>query len=549
MRGFGMGEDILNKWSIENKQLIEKNQSYDVADIETQIKENAPAPKQRKAAQSPIGKAANTNTKKGIETRKKQQEAKPAPAPGHKSKPFGSVKKPNEDKPNFNISQEKIEQDTPEHKRTAPNENPPTQQKPITQSTKPFQMGGSKAKPVFGKPAMPSGNPTNLNNASVNESNKSAVQENAKEDVKEQPKQEPLSFTEKYGLAKKPDQNPIQPIGRNAGHSNVTRNISGMNDKPSIGGVPANNVSGDYIPTMGGGMSTKPRRVGRPSQESSSVIPTIGNGAYNPSQIDKIPMMGDNNSQIGTLPRRTGQPEPNSQIGRIPTGGYKNDQVDSIPTLNNQNDSNQIGRNQMMMGSNNDQVDSIPTLNNQNAGSRRILTNVQKDPFDNIPTFNSRQANNDSIDNIPTIGDQGISDRRRLNEPSNDSQGYMPTPAQPEPELAGGRKRVSDPFANVTREHTKPTSFNNNNFSRISNNSISNNQDSMFGSNRNDIPKKEDKVQTKKTDFWADMLDGDKSKPAAAPRKIDPPMPSKPMPSNKPTFQDVASLDDEFILD
>lgn len=28
MRGFGMGEDILNKWSEENKELIRKNESY-----------------------------------------------------------------------------------------------------------------------------------------------------------------------------------------------------------------------------------------------------------------------------------------------------------------------------------------------------------------------------------------------------------------------------------------------------------------------------------------------------------------------------------------
>lgn len=28
MRGFGMGEDILNKWSEENKELIRKNEAY-----------------------------------------------------------------------------------------------------------------------------------------------------------------------------------------------------------------------------------------------------------------------------------------------------------------------------------------------------------------------------------------------------------------------------------------------------------------------------------------------------------------------------------------
>lgn len=28
MRGFGMGEDILNKWSQENKELIDNNQMY-----------------------------------------------------------------------------------------------------------------------------------------------------------------------------------------------------------------------------------------------------------------------------------------------------------------------------------------------------------------------------------------------------------------------------------------------------------------------------------------------------------------------------------------
>lgn len=511
-----------------------------MAEIETQIKDNAPAPKPKRTTQSPPRKVtnSNTNSKKVNEVQIKPQESKPSP--NRKPKPFGSVRNPTENLPSNNITRDEIEEEIPKAKETAPKEIPPVQPKPITQSTKPFQMG-AKAKPVFGKPTNPFGNASNANIASVNDSKISAVQE----DAKEQPKQEPLSFTEKYGLAKKPDPSPIQPINQNAGQSNIAGNAPWMKSKPPTIDPPAN-TTGDYIPTMGGGISTKPRRVGRPSQESNA-IPTIRSGMNSESQIDKIPMMNDSNSQIGTLPRRITQPETNSQIGRMPISNARNDQVDSIPTLGNQNDNNQIGRIPMMGSSKNDQVDSIPTLGNQNSGSRRISGSRRNDQVDNIPIINSKPYNNDIIDNIPTIGDQGISGRRRIVASNDEGQGYMPSSIPPE--LPGGRKRVNDPFANVAKEPVKPVAFGNNNLSRISNNTGTNNQDSMFQSNRNAVPKREEKAQPKNNDFWSDILNEDKPKPADEPTKFEPPKPVNPITTNKPTFQDVASLDDEFVLD
>lgn len=523
----------------------------DVAEIETQIKENAPVPKS-KAAQSPPRKVANTNAniKKVNPVKQKPQESIPIPAPSRKSKPFGSVKEPIENLPSNNITRDEIEEDVPETINTVAKETPPVQSKPITQSTKPFQMG-AKAKPVFGKPANPFGNASNANIASVNDSKISAVQE----DVKDHPKQEPLSFTEKYGLAKKPDPTPIQPVNQNAeklvllnqnvGQSNIAGNAPWMKNKPAISDPPAN-TTGEYIPTMGGGISTKPRRVGRPSQESNA-IPTLRSGVNNESQIDKIPVMGDSNSQIGTLPRRIGQPDTNSQNGRIPIGGARNDQVNSIPIFGNQNDNSQIGRIPMMGSTRNDQVDSIPTIGNQNSGSRRIASIGRNDQFDSIPTLNSKPYNNDPIDNIPTIGDQGVSGRRRVVAANDEGQGYMPSSIPPE--LPGGRKRVNDPFANVAKEPVKPAAFGNNNLSRISNNSGTNNQDSMFQSNKNVLPKREEKVQPKNNDFWSDILNEDKPKPVVEQKRMEPPKPANPITSSKPTFQDVASLDDEFVLD
>lgn len=508
-------------------------------EVENKIKDSIPQ-KAKKVAQNTAPKKSERVNRSPAQQRK-EEKTKPAPpgiskpiAPSaSKPKPFEAIKKPIEDiKSNLNNSKQEIADEVPysfDHNKNQEEEDAP---KPAAKFTKPFGGMNNKTKPAFGKMTKPFGNATNASNAgnSVNESRFGIKQEEPKP---EPPKQEPVSFTEKYGLAKKeepkPEPTPIQPQAIN---SSVAR---GGNRAPWERGRPGltdttNNATGDYIPTVGGGASSMPRRVGQRPEQNISSIPTIGEEKKTESVIDRIPVIGDTKSSV-------------NQINSIPRmgGARANDQIDSIPVL----------------GSN----------NNSRAGQ------VNK-----IPTIGESRRNDSQIDSIPTIGDRNAGNSRVRATLNNDNAGYVPSGiAQPKPDedLAGGRRRVADPFSkfdNVdplkSNNTNKPFPFGSDNVSRISNNS-NNAGGSLFQSNKNDLfsnntnrvsnqPGFMDRVkqtandakeEPKKTDFWGGILNEDKAQPVS--RK---PVETKPAPkpaarNNVNTFNDVADLEDEFILD
>jgi hypothetical protein len=114
------------------------------------------------------------------------------------------------------------------------------------------------------------------------------------------------------------------------------------------------------------------------------------------------------------------------------------------------------------------------------------------------------------------------------------------------------------------KEKPKPLPFgNNNNLSRISNNSSTIKADSILQSNKNDALnnnpisskpqpgfmdrlKDQKKDQQQKNDFWSDFLNEEKSK--ETPKAPAPKPPVNPAGGNKGTFHDVADLEEEFIL-
>ncbi|CAI2379423.1 unnamed protein product [Moneuplotes crassus] len=546
MRGFGMGEDILNRWAEENKQLIE------TASPKRRLKEDkAPAPKK---------------VEKPIVANKPSISNKPTIA--EKNKPFGMMKKNDvTSRASVNQSQDNIEEDVPEMIEEKVEEK---KEKPQAKPTKPFGNMGSKATKPFGKPfSKPFGNATNTGN----NANSSVADNASNAGNQDPPKQAPLSFTEKYGLANKeePKADPIPTLNQDNSQSKMN-NAPWMRNKPTLGEnnnaesaggyIPSmggnqntanNNSTGDYIPTIGSG----PRRVGRPPQNQSA-IPTMGEEKKNDTNIDRIPTLNDqpnNGSQIGTMPRRIGQPSGSSQIGSLPRrvgpASTNDSQIGTVPRRGQEDSKNDINKIPMIGSSNRDPIDNIPMMGGSN-----------NDPIDNIPTLNS--GSNDPINNIPTIGESNNNSRRRPME-SNDTGGYIPSGMSNQAEekpLPGGRRRVADPFSKASNDppnsSNKPFPFGENNISRISNNSGTNNN-SLFQSNRNEKKPgnfvdnfsggNDKKEPPKKNDFWGGILGGDK--PPAPTKKPNAP---KPVPSgiqsnNRAAFQDVASLDDEFMLD
>ena len=454
----------------------------------------------------------------------------PKPSIGNKNKPFGMKKKPLENtQPIHNISQDEIEDEVMNEKQEEVKAKPPA---------KPFGNMGAKNKPTFGKFGKPFGNISNSGN-SVNNSvieNKSNVSQNLPEP--EAPKEKPVSFTEKYGLSNKDDSKVSAPIPTQPLNKNKANNAPWLKNKPTIGGNANNNSTGDYIPSIGGntnnnnnttgeyiptmgGRANMPRRVGRP-QQNTNVIPTLGEERKTEKEIDNIPMMNDqasNSSQIGSMPRRVGR---------------------------NSNEGSLAGAQPMKVG--------------------RI--NNDRNNMENIPMIGS--TNNDLVDNIPTIGDKKPNEGRKERETDN-SGGYIPSGLKNKQEkpLPGGRKRAIDPFSKIDNydpiknlsNRPKPTPFGGNNISRISDNSGTNNE-SLFQSNRKaDVQKSEnfmDKFKggnqkkdppKQQNDFWGGILEEDKKSPP--PQKVEPVKPA-PIPQNNNKvsgFQDVASLDEEFILD
>jgi hypothetical protein len=168
----------------------------------------------------------------------------------------------------------------------------------------------------------------------------------------------------------------------------------------------------------------------------------------------------------------------------------------------------------------------------------------------------------------------------------NNDSGYVPSGMASEKDTTGGaKKKVGDPFAKFdnydpTKKATGNTSgggvvpFNNNNISHISNHSNNtNNADSLFNSGRKnptsmmnnnrtneEKPKNDyqpsfgnrlqEKSKEKKEDFWSDFLNEDKPKETKPQPVVKKPevQEYKPTP-NKMTFEDVADLEDELILD
>eukprot|EP00343_Euplotes_focardii_P000028 CAMPEP_0205801386 /NCGR_PEP_ID=MMETSP0205-20121125/3358_1 /ASSEMBLY_ACC=CAM_ASM_000278 /TAXON_ID=36767 /ORGANISM="Euplotes focardii, Strain TN1" /LENGTH=242 /DNA_ID=CAMNT_0053066049 /DNA_START=20 /DNA_END=744 /DNA_ORIENTATION=- len=235
-----------------------------------------------------------------------------------------------------------------------------------------------------------------------------------------------------------------------------------------------------------------------------------------------------NNSQIGTLPRKFGQPSEGSQIGNLPRRVG--------PSSTNESQIGNISRREAPSVIGNNSIDKIP-----------MMGSTDRDPIDNIPTLNNDSQ--DQVNSIPTIGDRNINDsRRRPTDTNNGMGGYMPsgiTETKPQ-ESTGGRKRAVDPFAkydgyepskNTINNKPKPTGFGNN-ISGISHNSGG---DSLFNSNKNNDKgfmskvrqSNEKKEAPKQNDFWGGILDNDKSKKDIP--KAQPPKPvSKPVMNNNP---------------
>lgn len=324
MRGFGMGEDILNKWSEENKELISTNQVYNVDDIEDKIKESLPPPKPKKKSVSPAKKTVRTN--KAPMPQKKIIETKPS----LKNKPFGIIKKPTDNtQPIKNISQDNIKEEVPEvieEKQEEIKSKAPM---------KPFDNMNTKNKATFGKFGKPFGNAVN-SGQSVNSSViEDKLKDNQNQKEPEKLKDNPVSFTEKYGLSNKDisqveEPSSIQPLNQNSGQRKMN-NAPWMKNKPALEGNANNNSSatGGYIPTMGGG-SNGPRRVGQNTTEGN---------------------------EIGTLPKKVGMNSGRSNMDNIPMiGSSNNDPIDNIP---------------MMGSSNRDPVDNIPTMGDKNINEVR----------------------------------------------------------------------------------------------------------------------------------------------------------------------------------
>ena len=400
----------------------------------------------------------------------------------------------------------------------------------------------NKSKPMFGKPNKPFGNTNNTNNSIGDIEYKPTQDISKSQPVKPEPpkqdppKNEPLSFTEKYGLAKtedpKPAINPIQPQAQNAGPVKAASNAPPwMRNKPTIGGTQNVAQDNEYIPTLGGGPTTMSRRIGqKQADQNIDAIPTLVEEKKRVSNIDNIPMIGDSRS--------------NNSV-----------QIDKIPT---------IGETKTIRSNQTNKISGF--------GDSRIENNQ----VDKIPILSDRKDN--QIDSIPTIGENKATEgRRRATNVSNDeSGGYVPSGVnntKPVAEDIGGRRRVVDPFAKYdgydptkntnANNTTKPLPFTSNNISRISNNSGTNPADSLFQSNKVEVasnkpsqPGFADRLSQqnkeinnpKKNDFWSDFLNEDQKPKQVEPKKIE----SKPVPRqeiSKPTFQDVASLEDELILD
>jgi hypothetical protein len=154
-----------------------------------------------------------------------------------KPKPFDIKPKPVEDQKN------EIQEEIPPTKPLKV-EDP----EPVNKYPKPFVNPASKSKPTFGKFSKPFANNTSANDSKISD----------QEEPKDPPKQEPISFTEKYGLAKKEDPAPLPQNNVSAGAAD---------NQPWMRG----NQEEGYIPTVGG--TNLPRRIVRQQQ---SEVPTIG---------------------------------------------------------------------------------------------------------------------------------------------------------------------------------------------------------------------------------------------------------------------------------
>ena len=475
----------------------------------------------------------------------------------------------------MNASKQSIEEDIPytfEHKKQ--------EEQPKPAATKPFGGIGTKSKPAFGKPFnKPFGIKPNTDN-SANQSRVSERQESVKAD---EPKNQPLSFTEKYGLSNnnqnsKPSITPAQNTSTQpaAPQSNIASKAPWLKNNNNAGSN-ANQSNNDYIPTVGGGASSISRRRAQEPQNDYNAIPTLNddnkstlsdrrrvdpfakNNESNFSQ--RFNLGGGNTDNKPTFSQRSnvqnfGQPKNDfSRPNAIPTIGKDDDNNFNIPTIGEKK-------------ANNDFTNRIPTIGG----------NENNDNF-NIPTLNDKPANNDFTNRIPTIGGNddnqidsiptiGESRRRVGADNSNNGGGYMPSgfdkPKQDD--NAGGRRRVADPFSKfdnqdpITSLASKKNDVFSNNVSNISGGGMSGKNDLFSNaSNKNNQPSFFDKLkdsgnkdnEPKKNDFWSDILGND-----------DKPKPAKKIPESKPIattvapannrvskFDDVADLEEEFMLD
>ena len=321
--------------------------------------------------------------------------------------------------------------------------------------------------------------------------------------------------------------------------------------------------SGGYQPSMGGNQANTnaaSSNIGAKAPWMRSNKPPISGGAtpsdakiatiQQESNISAIPTLNDDNKK---QPFSTNQNNNSDFSSRFKLGGGGGSNAD------NQSQASQ--RNAMPFGQPKTDfsgANAIPTLNEQ----------PKNNDFTNkIPTIGGNDDTS-KIDAIPTIGES----RRRVgagtSSNNNSVGGYMPSGIEKkttEKDNTGdGRRRAADPFAKF--DNVDPVNKNvaakhnpfNNNVSGITGNS---NKNDLFSnaSNRDQKPSFLDKLknngnnneeQEKKPDFWSDFLNKDGEKPAQK-APVPKPAPTQAMMGqpNKPTFQDVADLEEDIMLD
>jgi hypothetical protein len=300
MKGFEMGEDIINKWNEENRKLFEKldndeKTALDVDAYEAKPKATIP-PKARKAKDNFVASRSKEKSPPKVPVSEKKIENKPPIRP----KPFGNMKKGTAaSKPSLNTSKQSIEEEIPKADnidsiKEEVNEDVKEEiaEEPIVEETKPAAKPNIGNKPSFAKPSFgskntkskpnfmskpfgkPSTNPTALNDS------KSSVKLNESKLSNPTEKKEQPSFTEKYGLAN----NNTSSIS-NTANKNPPWMQSNQNSIPE-----AKNETnfGNY---------NQPRKfqVQKDSGMNNDIpqIPTIGDNKQDIDKINAIPTIGD----------------------------------------------------------------------------------------------------------------------------------------------------------------------------------------------------------------------------------------------------------------